>query len=48
MLDGFGGFASSFLEEIREQFPKTPIICFGTLENQITSSKVFFFKKINK
>lgn len=28
-FDGFGGFARSLIEDIRDEYPKTPILTFG-------------------
>jgi len=33
MLDGFGGFSSAFLESLRDDFPKTPVVCFACYDS---------------
>ncbi|CAG8469540.1 10675_t:CDS:10 [Cetraspora pellucida] len=34
VIDGFGGFSCSFIERLREEYPKTPIISFGITDGQ--------------
>ncbi|KAG9293707.1 hypothetical protein G9A89_019044 [Geosiphon pyriformis] len=34
ILGGFGGFASSFLEQLRDEYPKSAIMTFGIAESQ--------------
>ncbi|CAI2163768.1 11767_t:CDS:10 [Funneliformis geosporum] len=34
IIDGYGGFACSFLERLREEYPKTAIESFGITENR--------------
>ncbi|KAG0264406.1 mtDNA inheritance, partitioning of the mitochondrial organelle [Mortierella polycephala] len=50
VLDGWGGYASSFLEQLREDFPKTAVLTYGfgddmmgrhsTLDDQVYSQSV--------
>ncbi|KAF9581025.1 mtDNA inheritance, partitioning of the mitochondrial organelle [Lunasporangiospora selenospora] len=35
VLDGWGGFTASFLEQLREDFPKTSIITFGVMDEKM-------------
>ncbi|RIA94768.1 tubulin domain-containing protein, partial [Glomus cerebriforme] len=39
IIDGFGGFACSFLERLRDEYPKTAIESFGIVENRSWASK---------
>ncbi|CAG8526737.1 2623_t:CDS:10 [Dentiscutata erythropus] len=34
IIDGFGGFTCSFIERLREEYPKTPVISFGITDGQ--------------
>ncbi|CAG8817648.1 21919_t:CDS:2, partial [Racocetra persica] len=34
VIDGFGGFSCSFIERLREEYPKTPVISFGITDGQ--------------
>ncbi|CAG8437346.1 15521_t:CDS:10 [Funneliformis caledonium] len=39
IIDGYGGFACSFLERLREEYPKTAIESFGITENRSLEQK---------
>ncbi|CAB4388533.1 unnamed protein product [Rhizophagus irregularis] len=39
IIDGFGGFACSFLEQLRDEYPKTAIWSFGITENRSWAPK---------
>lgn len=39
IIDGFGGFACSFLEQLRDEYPKTAIWSFGTTEDRTWAPK---------
>ena len=39
IIDGFGGFACSFLERLRDEYPKSAIETFGITENRSWSPK---------
>lgn len=32
-FDGFSGFSTRYLEAVREEYPKTPVILFSTTDN---------------
>ncbi|KAF9352442.1 mtDNA inheritance, partitioning of the mitochondrial organelle [Mortierella sp. AD094] len=38
VLDGWGGFATSFLEKLREDYPKSALITYGLSDNQMGKS----------
>ncbi|KAF9906276.1 mtDNA inheritance, partitioning of the mitochondrial organelle, partial [Lobosporangium transversale] len=38
ILDGWGGFATSYLEQLREDFPKATVVTYGLSDNQMRKS----------
>lgn len=45
VLDGWGGFATSYLEQLREDYPKSTVVTYGLSDDKMGKSTTLVRRK---